>query len=159
MSFGCSFFRNQEPYPKMLDLIRDLKAHYGLRIAVVSNESREVNAYRIRKFKLDGFVDTFISSCFVHARKPDVEMFRLALDIAQAPAGKVLYIENTPMFVQIAEGLGIRSILLASTRIDLRELLHSDCSISKRSSMKQLTHDSDDQWRFVEHQVRPLRSR
>jgi putative hydrolase of the HAD superfamily len=38
-------------------------------------------------------------------------MFRLALDIAQAPAGNVLYIENTPMFVQIAEGLGIRSIL------------------------------------------------
>jgi putative hydrolase of the HAD superfamily len=109
--FRLFIFSQSRPYPKMLDLIRDLKAHYGLRIAVVSNESREVNAYRIRKFKLDGFVDTFISSCFVHARKPDVEMFRLALDIAQAPAGKVLYIENTPMFVQIAEGLGIRSIL------------------------------------------------
>jgi putative hydrolase of the HAD superfamily len=109
--FRRFIFSQSKPYPKMLDLIRNLKAHYGLRIAVVSNESREVNAYRIRKFKLDGFVDTFISSCFVHARKPDVEMFRLALDIAQAPAGNVLYIENTPMFVQIAEGLGIRSIL------------------------------------------------
>jgi putative hydrolase of the HAD superfamily len=109
--FRSFIFSQSKPYPKMLDLIRNLKAHYGLRIAVVSNESREVNAYRIRKFKLDGFVDTFISSCFVHARKPDVEMFRLALDIAQAPAGNVLYIENTPMFVQIAEGLGIRSIL------------------------------------------------
>jgi hypothetical protein len=53
---------------------------------VVSNESREVNAYRIRKFKLDGFVDSFISSCFVHIRKPDADIFRLALDIAQAPA-------------------------------------------------------------------------
>ena len=109
--FRSFIFSQSKPYPKMLELIRNLKVHYGLRIAVVSNESREVNAYRIRKFKLDGFVDTFISSCFVHARKPDVEMFRLALDIAQAPAGNVLYIENTPMFVQIAEGLGIRSIL------------------------------------------------
>jgi putative hydrolase of the HAD superfamily len=70
-----------------------------------------VNAYRIRKFKLGGFVDTFISSCFVHARKPDVEMFRLALDIAQVSPRQALYIENTPMFVQIAESLGIRSIL------------------------------------------------
>jgi putative hydrolase of the HAD superfamily len=60
---------------------------------------------------LDEFVDFFISSCFVHVRKPDVDIFRLALDIAQAPAGQVVYIENTPMFVQIAEGLGIRSIL------------------------------------------------
>jgi len=56
-------------------------------------------------------VDTFLSSCFVHMRKPDVDIFRLALDIAQAPPAQIVYIENTPMFVQIAEGLGIRSIL------------------------------------------------
>jgi putative hydrolase of the HAD superfamily len=35
----------------------------------------------------------------------------LFLDIAQAPARHVVYIDDTPMFVQIAEGLGIRSIL------------------------------------------------
>jgi putative hydrolase of the HAD superfamily len=109
--FRRFLFSQSTPYPKMIELVRNLKAQYGLRVAVVSNESREVNAHRIREFKLDGFVDTFISSCFVHARKPDVEMFRLALDIAQAPACNVLYIENTPMFVQIAEGMGIRSIL------------------------------------------------
>ena len=62
-------------------------------------------------FKLDGFVDSFISSCFVHVRKPDADIFRLAPDIAQAPARQVVYIESTPMFIQIAEGLGIRSIL------------------------------------------------
>ncbi len=38
-------------------------------------------------------------------------MFWLALDIAQVPARHVVYIENTPMFVEIAEGMGIRSIL------------------------------------------------
>jgi putative hydrolase of the HAD superfamily len=120
--FRRFIFSQSKLYPEMIALVRALKTQYGLRIAVVSNESREVNAYRIRKFKLDGFVDTFISSCFVHARKPDVEMFRLALDIAQAPPGDVLYIENTPMFVQIAEGLGIRSILhtdYSSTRAKL----------------------------------------
>jgi putative hydrolase of the HAD superfamily len=92
-------------------LVSQLKERYRLKIAVVSNESREVNAYRIRKYKLDGFVDSFVSSCFVHIRKPDADIFRLALDITQAPARQVVYIENTPMFVQIAEGLGIRSIL------------------------------------------------
>ena len=100
-----------KPFPAMIDLFAQLKVRYGLKIAVVSNESREVNAYRIRKFKLDRFVDCFISSCFVHIRKPDSDIFRLALDIAQAPAQQVLYIENTPMFVQIAEGLRIKSIL------------------------------------------------
>ena len=38
---------------------------------MVSNESLELNAYRIRTFRLDRFVDSFISSCFVHLRKPD----------------------------------------------------------------------------------------
>jgi putative hydrolase of the HAD superfamily len=104
-------FAQSKPYSEMLDLVAQLKVRHGLKIVVVSNESRAVNAYRIRKFKLDRFVDTFISSCFVHIRKPDADIFRLALDIAQAPAQQVVYIENTPMFVQIAQGLGIRSIL------------------------------------------------
>ena len=99
------------PYADMLGMVAQLKARHNLKIAVVSNESLELNAYRIRTFKLDGFVDSFISSSFVHLRKPDVNIFRLALDITQTPTNQVLYIENTPMFVQIAEGMGIRSIL------------------------------------------------
>jgi putative hydrolase of the HAD superfamily len=106
--FMCA---QSKPNLEMIDLIAQLKAQYGLRIAVVSNESRELNAYRIRKFKLHAFVDTFISSCFVRLRKPDVAIFHLALDIAQAPIRNIIYIEDTPMFVQIADGLGIRSIL------------------------------------------------
>jgi putative hydrolase of the HAD superfamily len=104
-------FAQSKPYPEMISLVAQLKVRHGVKVAVVSNEGRELNAYRIRKFKLDGFVDSFISSCFVHVRKPDADIFRLALDIAQAPAGQVVYVDNTPMFVQIAEGLGIRSIL------------------------------------------------
>ena len=109
--FRRFMFAQSKPHPEMIELVAQLKVRHGLKIAVVSNEARELNVYRIRKFKLDRFVDSFISSSFVHVRKPDADIFRLALDIAQAPARQVLYIENTPMFVQIAEGLGIRSIL------------------------------------------------
>jgi putative hydrolase of the HAD superfamily len=104
-------FSQSKPYPEMIQLVAQLKVRHGLRIVVVSNEARELNAHRIRTFKLSRFVDSFISSCFVHIRKPDADIFRLALDIAQTPAERVLYIENTAMFVRIAEGLGIRSIL------------------------------------------------
>jgi len=107
-SFMCE---QSKPYREMINLVIRLKDQHGLKITVISNESRELNAYRIRQFKLDAFVDSFISSCFVGVRKPDVDMFRLAVDIAQTPVEQVVYIENTPMFVQIAEGLRIRSIL------------------------------------------------
>ena len=106
--FMCA---QSKPCTEMIQMFVRLKVRYGLKIVVVSNESREVNAYRIQKFKLGAVVDSFITSCFVQLRKPDVEIFRLALDIAQVPVRQVVYIENTPMFVQVAEGLGIRSIL------------------------------------------------
>ncbi|MEJ2613431.1 MAG: HAD-IA family hydrolase [Ignavibacteriaceae bacterium] len=109
--FKKFMFDQSKPYPEMIELIRQLKAQYGLTIIVLSNEARELNAYRIRKFKLYEFVDFFVSSCYVHLRKPDVDIFRLALDTAQTPVKQVVYIENTPMFVKIAEGLGIKSIL------------------------------------------------
>jgi putative hydrolase of the HAD superfamily len=35
----------------------------------------------------------------------------LALDIAQAPVRQIVYIENTLLFVQVAEDLGFHSIL------------------------------------------------
>ena len=123
--FRRFMFAQSKPYPDTIALIERLKSRHGLKIAVVSNEGRELNAYRIRKFRLDRFVDFFISSCFVHIRKPDADIFRLALDIAQTPAEQVAYIENTAMFVQIAEGLGIRSILhtdCASTQEQLAEM-------------------------------------
>jgi len=109
--FRRFMFAQSKPYPEMIELVAQLKVRHGLKIAVVSNEARELNAYRIRKFKLAGFVDAFVSSSFVHVRKPDADIFRLALDIAQVPARQVVYIEDTPMFVQVAEGLGIQSIL------------------------------------------------
>jgi len=113
--FRDFMFSQSKPFPKMLDLVAQLKQRYGLKIVVVSNESREVNAYRVRAFKLNLLVDTFISSCFVQMRKPDVQIFRLALDLAQTAPAQAVFLDNTPMFVQIAEDLGMRGILHADT--------------------------------------------
>jgi putative hydrolase of the HAD superfamily len=109
--FRDFMFAQSKPYPRMIELITQLKHRHGLKIVVVSNESRVVNAHRIRAFKLDQLADTFISSCFVRMRKPDAGIFRLALDLAQTPAEQVAFIDNTAMFVQIAEDLGMRGVL------------------------------------------------
>lgn len=118
-AFQRFMFAQSKPYPDMIALAVELKARHGLKIFVVSNEARELNAYRIQKFKLDGFVDAFVSSCYVHIRKPDVDIFRLALDIAQVPPAHVVFIDNTPMFVEIAQGLGMRGIV------------HTDCKTTR----------------------------
>jgi putative hydrolase of the HAD superfamily len=108
--FRDFMFSQSTPNLEMIEYIRQLKDQYNLKIAVVNNEGRELNEHRIKKFKLNQFVDFFISSCFVHFRKPDADIFRIALDIAQVPVQHVVYIEDMQMFVDVAKDLGIRGI-------------------------------------------------
>lgn len=123
--FRKFMFDQSVAYPEMIQLVRTLKARYDLRIAVVNNEGRELNEYRIGTFGLNDFVDFFISSCFVHFRKPDADIWKIALDIAQVPRQEVVYIDDRQLFVQVAEGLGIRSIWhknVEQTRATLAEM-------------------------------------
>lgn len=115
-TFRRFMFEQSKPFPAMIGLIAQLKIEHGLKIVVVSNEARELNAHRIRSFGLGAFVDVFVSSCFVQMRKPDPDMFRLALDLAQASPGQVAYVENTAMFVEIAAALGIRGVVHVNAR-------------------------------------------
>ncbi len=109
--FRKFMFSQSAPHPDMLALIRAIKENYGIKIAVVNNEGSELNKYRINTFKLGEFVDFFISSCIVHFRKPDADIFKVALDIAHVDPERVIYLEDRPMFVQVADTLGIRGII------------------------------------------------
>ena len=109
--FRRFMFAQSKACPGMIELFAQLKVRHRLKIVALSNEARELNAYRIRTFKLNALMDAFVSSCFVQIRKPDAAIFRLALDIAQVPAREIVYIDNTAMFTQIAEAMGIQSIL------------------------------------------------
>jgi putative hydrolase of the HAD superfamily len=40
-------FAQSKSYPDMIDMVARLKVRHGLKIAVVSNEARELNAHRI----------------------------------------------------------------------------------------------------------------
>jgi putative hydrolase of the HAD superfamily len=109
--FRKFMFTQSKPFPEMLALIRNIKKKYGIKIAVVNNEGSELNIHRINAFKLGEFVDFFISSCIVHFRKPDADIFKVALEIAHVDPDKVIYLEDRPMFVQVADTLGIKGIV------------------------------------------------
>lgn len=109
--FKSFMFAQSQAFPEMIEFIKDLRKQYNLRVAVVSNEGRELTIYRVRQFQLNTFVDFFVSSCFVHFRKPDADIYRMALDIAQASPEQVIYIDDRSLFVEVAQGLGIRGIV------------------------------------------------
>lgn len=103
-------FDQSQPYPDMIALMKQIKAQHRVKLAVLSNEGRELMTYRIQKFGLSEFVDFFIASSFVHFRKPDHDIFRIALDMAQTPIENILYLEDRQMFVEVASSLGLRSL-------------------------------------------------
>ncbi len=108
--FRDFMFSLTTPDLEMISFIKKLKAQYGLKIVAVSNEARELNAYRIQTFKLNSFIDFFVSSCYVHVRKPDTTIFKMALDMARVSAEEVVYIDDVQMFTGIATDLEIKSI-------------------------------------------------
>jgi putative hydrolase of the HAD superfamily len=101
--------RNSALVP-VLRLFREVADAQGLRVAAVSNEGRELAVHRIRQFHLADFMDFFIISSFVRFRKPDEDIFRLALDIAQVLPEQAIYIDDRLLFVEVAHGMGIHSI-------------------------------------------------
>jgi HAD superfamily hydrolase (TIGR01509 family) len=96
--------------PGTIEFFKALKKRYQLRVIAVSNEGRELNDYRITAFKLNELFDAFISSCFVHLRKPDKDIFRMASDISQTTPMHSLYIDDRSMFVEVAQSFGMNGL-------------------------------------------------
>lgn len=144
--FRDFMFAQTVPYLGMIDFFKKLKEKYNLKIVVVSNEAKELNAFRIATFKLNEWVDCFVSSCFVHLRKPDADIFRLALNLSQVNPKQVVYIDDTQLFIDVAAGLGIKGIRhldLASTIQALAGLglgLTVDIKINNNHQDNQLNH-------------------
>jgi len=108
--FRAFMFAQSQKLPDMIDFVTALKAKHKLKVAVVSNEGRELTEHRVREFKLGLFVDFFVFSCYVHFRKPDADIFKLALDVAQVAPKQVAYLDDRAMFAEVASGLGIHGI-------------------------------------------------
>ena len=108
--FIAVMYKQSLPFQKTIDYFKEIKKQYHLKVIAVSNEGRELNAYRIKEFKLNELFDAYISSSFVHLRKPDEDIFRMATDISQTLPEHSLYVDDRLMFVRIAQSLGMNGL-------------------------------------------------
>ena len=108
-------------------LIQWKKQHPGkFRFISINNEGKELNDYRLQKFKLHECFDAFISSCEVGMRKPDPGIFRLAMGIAQVSPEQCVYFDDRQILVEAAAKTGMtcyRHKDLASTKAILEALV------------------------------------
>ena len=129
-------FAQSQPYPEMIELVAQLKVRHGLKIAVVSNEGRELNAYRIGKFKLDEFVDFFISSCFVSFANPTRTSFGWRWTSPRRQPSRSSISKTPRCSSRSRKAWGFEAFFTRITSPRARNWLRSDCRMTKESSMK-----------------------
>ncbi len=122
--FKQFIYQQSQPYPEMLDLCKQLKSRYDLKVVALSNEGREITDYRIKTFDLPSLIDFFVFSCYVFTRKPDPGMYAFSMDQVQLSRDEVIYIDDTPVLCEVGRELGIPTIChsdVATTRAELEK--------------------------------------
>jgi putative hydrolase of the HAD superfamily len=105
------FMRAQsEGLPESLALLDELAASGKYVMATLNNESRELNDYRIDTFGLRRYFSAFMSSCYLGMRKPEEDIYRVAVDIIQHAPEVCVFIDDRLLNLECASRAGIQSI-------------------------------------------------
>ena len=115
-------FEHSVPWPENIALLSRVKRANRIKLAFISNEGEGLTQYRVEKFGLSMLADFVVFSYFVHMRKPDFEIWELALKLAQVKASESIYIDDRPLFSEIAGDLGFTSIHHVSLEKTCEEL-------------------------------------
>ena len=123
--FRQFMFALSQPKSDELALAQELSRSGKYLMSTINNESRELNLYRIEKFGLREIFDIFISSCFVGLRKPEKDIYRLALELTQQVPAQCCFIDDRDLNLESAEKLGMQTIRMQTVeqlRQELRKL-------------------------------------
>ncbi|GAC1696000.1 MAG: HAD family phosphatase [Gemmatimonadaceae bacterium] len=110
------------PFPESIAIVRDLRARGHVRLFTLNNESTDLNVYRIARFDLRGLFDAFLSSCWLHVRKPSQVIYDTALHIVQADPARCVFIDDREQNLGPARARGMRGILYQGAEQLTREL-------------------------------------
>lgn len=110
--FCREMYSLSKPYADVLELAKKLAKTGQYQMATINNESRELNHYRIQNFGLQEIFSLFVSSCFVGLRKPEVGIYRLALEITQNHPEQCCFIDDRALNLEAAARLGMHAIHL-----------------------------------------------
>lgn len=93
-----------------LSILTEIAASDKCVVGALNNEARATNEYRFSKFGLREYLQVAFSSCYLGLRKPDLAIYRCALDILGRPPERVLFIDDRQQNVDGAAAAGIKAI-------------------------------------------------
>ena len=109
-AFTAFMFAQSREYPEMRAILDKLALSGKYFIGAINNEPLELNQYRIESFNLRKDFLVFFSSCYVHSRKPEELIFRVALEVTQRRPEQCLFIDDRPLNLESPRRLGMNTI-------------------------------------------------
>jgi putative hydrolase of the HAD superfamily len=108
--FKKFMFEQSQPFSESLEFLGKLAQTRAYLMASLNNESREINEYRIHRFHLRDYFQAFFSSCYLGVRKPEEQIYRLALEIAQREPEECILIDDRGLNLECAREIGMHTI-------------------------------------------------
>jgi putative hydrolase of the HAD superfamily len=108
--FKKFMFEQSQPFPESLEFLGKLAQTRAYLMASLNNESREINEYRIHTFHLRDYFQAFFSSCYLGVRKPEEQIYRLALEIAQREPEECILTDDRGLNLECAREIGMHTI-------------------------------------------------
>jgi putative hydrolase of the HAD superfamily len=108
--FTAFIFAQSKEFPETRAILDKVSNSGKYFVGAINNEPLELNQYRIEAFDLRRNFLVFFSSCYVHSRKPEEMIFRVALEVTQRPPEKCLLIDDRPLNLESPRRLGMNTI-------------------------------------------------
>ncbi|HYW94600.1 MAG TPA: HAD family phosphatase [Bacteroidales bacterium] len=107
------FMKDQSrPFESTFEVLDILKSQGKYRLSTINNESFVLNKFRIEKFGLARYFDSFFSSSYLHMRKPEGRIFKAVLHITALDPDECLYIDDRIENIEAARYEGFNCIHL-----------------------------------------------
>jgi putative hydrolase of the HAD superfamily len=108
--FTAFMFAQSKEYPETRAILSALARSGRYFIASINNEPLEINQYRIEAFHLRDDFQLFFTSCYLHARKPEEAIYRIALEVTQREPAKCVFIDDRQLNLENPRRLGMNVI-------------------------------------------------
>lgn len=120
--FAEQYFGHLDPNEELIEYLRALRFARGYRMALLTNNVREWEPRWRAMLPVDEIFEHVIDSGFVGARKPDPEIFQIALHRLGVRPEQALFIDDFEINVKGAREVGMRAVQFVTTEQAIAEI-------------------------------------
>jgi HAD superfamily hydrolase (TIGR01509 family) len=112
-------------FPGVLDLIHAGLEHDAFRLAIATSATRDLSEAILTAVKVPYERMVYVSGSDVTKKKPDPQIFLIAIERLGLPAGRCVVFEDAPSGVQAAKAAGAKCVAVTNT-VPAQELAGAD---------------------------------